>query len=232
MKQSMRMQALKRNAFYWGRYAEITVGTILLVSLFYGVLFTSFPNSGYETASQLIDAALEIRFYVMMMGIVIPVINCVSYSVAGMGITIAFGGKRSEVLWGIQWMNWLVNLQIFFLISLINLIAGENLSWAGLYFFLVLIITSLAQIALGMFLKFGRKGVLLTVMLIVLMLVAIGAVVGIRIVTDAPSGKILGLAITEIVKYTMGLAAVVGVVLYLVSLFVLKKVLSKYEVKL
>ena len=230
MEKSMRLQAVKRSALYWGRCAEVTVGIIFLISLFYGVFFTSFFHGG-EAMTTVADIAVQLRFYIMMMGVMIPIVESVSYGSVGTEITVAFGGTRTEALWGMQWMNLLVNLQVFLIVAVINAIGKESMKWLAVYAAAVILVTAIGQFAVAANLKFGGKGVWLTLIIVVCMLIGVGLGMGTSFISDNFS-VVFAYDNLKLLKFGITGMAIVGGVLYIIGVFLLSKILKKYEVRL
>lgn len=223
----LRKQAIKRNFFYWGKNAEETSLMHIIFAIFYAVIFSVVSSGGNTNTVQ--DTASQIWVYLLVFGAMVPAIATTSYGVAGAAVTISFGGKRSEVLWGIQFMEWLINVQVFLVVLLCGILADTGWEWIPMYAAMLLLMTALGQSAACAFFKYGAKGVWFLVIIIVIFVVGMGFIVGMW--NDSFLTEVIENSLPFVFEYAVALVAASGAVIYAISVMILQKLLQNYEVK-
>lgn len=221
-KQSPLAQAVMRNVMFWGKRAEKTFFIFLGFLLFYTIMMEfSISSAGEEYLAEL---ARQFKIYGMVLGIIIPLITETIYVVPGVGIALSLGAKRSETLWGIQFMLGLLSIQMFLFLVVGNWMLGGDFGWAGAYLTILLLSVGIGEQIGCVTLKSGTKGLVLY--LITMFALIFGG--GILFICKGGLNLIFS-GNTAVVLVPVGVAAVV---LCGAGIFHWKKVLSTYEVKL
>ena len=169
MKKSLWIQSVRRNVYYWSRAVEGIILVFICIDLCYAALFGMTGQEASESIRQtgVMRLMLEnARNYMIGMGLMMPMVIPASYGKNGIGLTISFGGKRSETVWGVQFMHLLVIVQVTLYVALLNLLLEGSWIWFPLYFAGMLTSAALGQLLLCAQLRFGTKGIVFTVLAI------------------------------------------------------------------
>lgn len=232
MEKSYRLQAVKRNILYWGRTTEQIVLFIIAICLFYTVIFGALKSGGGNAFSDTIR-------YITMVGPIFSLIAPVSYGGSYLQLAISFGARRSETVWGVQFMLLFLLIQevlLYFVWSVIGTgYSGNTWLGAGGLAILLLYASAAGQFACSVYLKYGSKGMIF----FILILVGAGVLIiflGVNVITKY-GGSIanLFLKFTEFlgggISAMMAISGSIALLLYAASIAVFKKVLKNYEVR-
>lgn len=215
MEKSFFLQTLKRNIRYWGRLTEQLVGIIVLACVIYGGFMSLSLDNG--------DFWENIVSYMVMMAIIFLDVVQMNYATAYIPLALSFGARRRETLWGVQWMNLLVFVQIMVLIICAEGIhAGSllpGLDFGRKILGLILMALAMGQFGNAMALKWGGKARVIFVILYVLLFVVLGFVWAVSMEISGSPAWI----------WTACVAS--GVVLYAISIYTLYRALRNYEVR-
>lgn len=200
-------QKIKRNFLFWGYHAQIMVGMMGGM----GIVYTIFFNMGSHTTVS----------YFQIMGIMSAYIVPISY-ISYFSLTVSFGGNRREGLWGMQWMN----LQVFLELLIMNIIAdrilhdGKETGNSLLMLWAMIACFAAGQLTAAMILRFGNKARFICV-----------AVFGVVVVSGAILFQIpFGAALVSNRSLLITLGAAGAILLYIGSELVLRHVVKRYEV--
>ncbi len=237
MKKSLWIQSVRRNVYYWSRAVEGIILVFICIDLCYAALF---GMTGRETSESIRQTGAlwvmleNARDYMIGMGLMMPLVIPASYGKNGIGLTISFGGKRSETVWGVQFMHLLVIVQVTLYVALLNLLLEGSWIWFPLYFAGMLISAALGQFLLCAQLRFNTKGVVFTVLAITVF--AITAIFFLVAGWSETWGGTLGIFWLDepggLLKLLTAALYPVGAVLYAVSVVLLIGIVKKYEVRI
>ncbi len=237
MKKSLWIQSVRRNVYYWSRAVEGIILVFICIDLCYAALF---GMTGRETPESIRQTGAlwvmleNARDYMIGMGLMMPLVIPASYGKNGIGLTISFGGKRSETVWGVQFMHLLVIVQVTLYVALLNLLLEGSWIWFPLYFAGMLISAALGQFLLCAQLRFSTKGVVFTVLAITVF--AITAIFFLVAGWSETWGGTLGIFWLDepggLLKLLTAALYPVGAVLYAVSVVLLIGIVKKYEVRI
>ena len=237
MKKSLWMQSVRRNVYYWGRAVEGIILVFICIDLCYAALFGMTGQEASESIRQTGVMRLVLgnaRNYMIGMGLMMPMVIPGSYGKNGIGLTISFGGKRSETVCGVQFMHFLVIVQVTLYVALLNLLLEDSWIWFPLYFAGMIISAALGQLLLCAQLRFGTKGVVFTVLAITA--AAITAIFLLAAGWSETWGGTLGIFWLDepggLLKFFTAALYAVGAVLYAVSVMLLIGIVKKYEVRI
>lgn len=214
-------QSVISNLKFWGKRAEKTFLFFVLIVLFYTFFMSLTSLSSGENGAA--EVARQFRIYAVIMGLMLPLIGINSFGVPGIGIAMSFGARRSETIWGIQFMAWLLAIQIFLFVAVGNWLTGGSFKWMGIYLLLLITGVGAGELMGCASMKFGWKGALLTV------LFYCAAAIGGGVLFICKGGLILILN-GETGKLFLPLL-LVAVLLCVAGALCWKKILSVYEVK-
>ena len=237
MKKSLWIQSVRRNVYYWSRAVEGIILVFICIDLCYAALF---GMTGRETSESIRQTGAlwvmleNARDYMIGMGLMMPLVIPASYGKNGIGLTISFGGKRSETVWGVQFMHLLVIGQVTLYVALLNLLLEGFWIWFPLYFVGMLISAALGQFLLCAQLRFNTKGVVFTVLAITVF--AITAIFFLVAGWSETWGGTLGIFWLDepggLLKLLTAALYPVGAVLYAGSVVLLIGIVKKYEVRI
>lgn len=220
--QSLLEQSFIRNLKFWGKRAEMMFLFFAVVVIFYTFLMSLGISSGGEAYTK--ELARQFKIYGMVMGIIIPLFSVGSFIVPGVGIALSFGAKRSETIWGSQFMLWLSSIQMFLFIVVGNWVIGGSLGWMGIYLAMLMISIGSGELMGCASIKFGVKGAVLAVIFYFIVNIAAGIWFicdgGLKILLN---GQLVNLLVP---------AFLLAVMLCAAGSWCWKRVLSTYEVKL
>lgn len=202
-----------RNFKFWFATTQKVVGLMLAFGFGYTLLFNKMINQDMN--------------YMFIIAIVSSFIFPITYVATHVPLIISFGATRKEAALGFQIMNILSAVELEAAVWIHKMIfpetnvVGEDIVLVSL----VLIIWgySIGQICGSISLKFG-KGIGTAVLIIGVMSVTLMAM----IFAYAFEGMV-----AEVINMPLALliVGVVGIVVYVISIFVLMQVLKNYEVK-
>lgn len=219
---SMLVQSVKRNILFWGRQAETVFLMFLVAILFYGVFMGSTIRT--EASGTFAQVMEEIKIYAMIFGIIMSFLAFFTYAIPRLNMALSFGAKRSETFFGVHFMVWLLNIQMIFIVLLCSIFMGGNFEWIGIYLAAVLLCTALGEFSGCMVLKFGNKGIWISVILMLVGSIASGLLFAFSRDTDFWG--------ENVVKNMSLVGIAVGLILYTAGTLIWKKLLSSYEVKM
>lgn len=227
MEQSIRKQVIRRNIRFWGKQAEHMFFMMTGMILIYSTVFSSVFR-GHENWD-------GIMYYLVLMGMMFAFLLPASCGSSYMTLVVSFGSKRCEAVWGIQVMNFLFGVQYFLLVLInrgidVGFTAGffrENGLFIGVFGALVVLAMAMGQLAAAATLNYGKKGAWATmagIFLIMMLSTAAGLVTLDFFTVDYWQ-----------IKEKWGTViwcggSVTAIVLYVVSILVLRRVAVKYEV--
>lgn len=231
MEKSLRVQVLKRNICYWGKIAETMTILFVGIILFYLVIFCFTDalelKNGADTIAFLAENA---RNYLIGINIMIPLILPMSSGMQGLGVTVALGGRRSEAVWGMQFMTLLLQVQLGILFFAANHLAVHTIfdAWIGwVYVTAIGLLMALGNLFACMAVRFGTKGAVAAMLVFFIALIGGGFIFGFQIIGHGP------LLLPEWVKaYSPYFAVPVSLILYGVSIWLLLLIVKNYEVAL
>lgn len=226
MEKSLLLQAVKRNALYWGRLSEQMILLLIGISAFYVIIF------GMD-ADSVEEIFINASGYIGLVGLMFAWISQISYVASYMPLAISFGAKRMETVWGIQYLNFLLAVQIILLFGIVSVPAGifSVIGWVGIGFFALAAVfcAAVGQFCSAAYIRFGVKGT------VVYSIVVVGSIL-VALFTGM-SGSINGI-IERIPEMLMGdrntllTAAAAGVFLiYAASYLVFRRIIKNYEVR-
>lgn len=217
--QSFLSQSVVSNLKFWGKGAEKVFLLFVLMVIVYTFIMSLCSAGG----DGIKEAVRQIKIYAVAMGIMMPLMGINSYAVPWIGIAMSFGARRSETLWGIQFMSWLVAIQIFLFLAVGNWLTGGSFIWMEMYLPILMMSVGVGELLGCANLRFGWKGVLMTVLC---SCVAVGGIAGLllrngglRFLLDGQTGKML---------LTLSFAAIF---LCAAGVWCWKKILFNYEVR-
>ena len=152
MKLALWKQAAKRNILFWGRHAELLIFFLAVYILIFSTFF--FITDGESGSSSF--------YYVLMLSIMAGAIGPMSYGNAYLPLVISMGSKRKEAVWGLQFMNLLLLVQME-IIALLAIVLDKKFSgdiWIALgsCFFCMMLAAGAGQMGLAAKFKWGTKG--------------------------------------------------------------------------
>ena len=219
---SLLAQSVKRNILFWGMQAETVFLIFLIAIVFYGLFMGSITSTeGGGTFAEVTEA---VKTYAVIFGIIVPFMTFSTYILPRLNMALSFGAKRSETFWGVHFMVWLLNIQMFLIIFVCNIFTGENVEWMKIYLVALLLCTALGEFAGCMVLKLGNKGMWISIILMIAASITTGILFSFFEYWFAWEDGVF--------KYLFLIGLVVGFILYIIGAFIWKKLLSTYEVKL
>lgn len=219
---SMLVQSVKRNILFWGRQAENVFLIFFIAIVFYGVMIEGMYD--IESGETFEEVMASVRTYAMIFSGVVPFMVFSIYGLPKMGMVLSFGARRSETFFGVHFMVWLLNIQMIFIVLLCSIFMGGNFEWIGIYLAAVLLCTALGEFSGCMVLKFGNKGIWISVILMLVGSIASGLLFAFSRDTDFWG--------ENVVKNMSLVGIAVGLILYTAGTLIWKKLLSSYEVKM
>lgn len=217
---------IKRNLLFWGKYGiqmtAILIGFVLLYGLFFS-MGESADGGFWQSAN----------FFAALIGIMFNYIGPISYGGAYIPMVLSFGSGRKEAAWGAQllYAGYAVTAYLFILftgyMSAGRMDGFKNILIAEAF----VLCTAFGQICAVLQMRYGKKGM------------AVGIIVTVGVVMGAGAGFIMGSDLADTLGawfqrqsgsfLSMGLliGAVVAIAVYVVSLVMMIRVVSKYEVR-
>lgn len=217
---------IKRNLLFWGKYGVQMTAILMGFVILYGFFF-SLGNSADDGFWQ------NANFYAVMIGIMFNYIGPISYGGAYIPMVLSFGSGRKEAAWGAQllYAGYAVTAYLFILftgyMSAGRMDGFKNILIAEAF----VLCTAFGQICVVLQMRYGKKGM------------AVGIIVTVGVVMGAGAGFIMGSDLADTLGawfqrqsgsfLSMGLliGAVVAIAVYVVSLVMMIRVVSKYEVR-
>lgn len=219
---SLLAQSVKRNIRFWGGQAENIFMIFMVAVVFYGLVMGS--TSNIEDHSTFDDLLKSVELYAMIFSGIAPFVVFTLYAVPKMSMIISFGARRSETFFGLQFMLWLLIFQMFGAVCICDLFLKNSTGLIKLYSVVLLLCIAAGQLAGCIALKFGNKGVVISVILMVVGFV----ITGLLLVVSEIFGLQGGNRINDMILF----GTVVGIIFYVIGAFLWKKLLSSYEVKM
>ncbi len=230
MEKELHKQAIKRNFIFWSKLAEkyivITVGMMLC----YGIFLSYIGGKDSLWKSEMWQI---MYIYQIILIIVSAIITPASYGTTYIPLLMSFGSKRREAVWGLQWMNWLVLIEMEAILILFAYLSSIKLEQFIVIIFVALfggiIGIALGQIIMVCGFRFGMKGLILATVVIVLLAVIGGNFIlfyvnfGIRFDINLMERK-------DWIWKAIGLSGL-AIALYIGSNVVLLRIIQKYEVR-
>ena len=217
---------IKRNLLFWGKYGiqmtAILIGFVLLYGLFFSMGESA--DSGFWQSA---------NFFAVLIGIMFNYIGPISYGGAYIPMVLSFGSGRKEAAWGAQllYAGYAVTAYLFILftgyMSAGRMDGFKNILIAEAFVLCI----AFGQICAVLQMRYGKKGI------------AVGIIVTVAVVMGIGAGFIMGSDLADTLTawfqgqsgsvISMGLliGAVVAAALYAVSLVMMLRVVSKYEVR-
>lgn len=225
MEQSLKKQTIKRNILFWGRNAEVMFGMLLLFVAVYSIIFSSMSG---DSTDSVWDTACQ---YMAMCGVLFAYLIPISYDAVYIPLAISFGSKRREAVWGSQLMTLLFIVQIFIIYFLCQQMGNgfySNEIVVAVFTESMIVAAAFGQIAAAANIKFGTKGMWVTI-IVTILFVAVICFCGIGATGWLDS-------LFENTKWQPGtlfltVGGIAGVVLYIISLIVMLLTIKKYEVR-
>lgn len=223
MEEELRKQMIQRNFVFWGKLAEKYIMIVLGIILCYVFFFSYIGRSDLLFSRDIWSVLFT---YQMVLMLISALIAPMSYGMAYIPLVISFGSKRTEAVWGLQFMNWLILVEMGALLLLfagLSSVTAEQIAMvAG-----IALVGGIAGVTLGQFataagFHFGMKGIWVTIVIIVVLLVVVSATTVLFVLREDNF---------IIEGFWIAIGAAVTVVLYAGSLFLLLRVVRNYEVR-
>lgn len=181
--------------------------------------------------------ALSMVPYYLVMGcaLFVMVIGIAAYK-SYLPVCVSFGSTRRDAMFGLQIMSRLPAMAVTLIAAAFCMIVKNEMTRGFMALWLPLFCLMLAAGSLGGIIgcigvRFGRIGMLLSVIILMLCGMTGGFVGGVT-AAGGFAGVSAFLADFDISTVVTLVAAIVAVVLWAVELIIMKKILGKYEVKL
>ena len=218
----MKNAIVKRNILFWGKYGVQLVGIMLGFTILYGFLFNMGGDIGkfWETA----------HFYGLIIGILFAYIGAPSYSGAYIPMVISFGSGRKEALWGAQLRNAAYIVTAYVIVLFTEYMSSGSLSATKDILVLegMVLFSAVGQFCMAAQLYFGRKGMIVSVVFIAVVL-AVGTFVGLMQIEDFANAW--SAASQNSIGIILAAGALVVALLYGISILVAFRVMNRYEIK-
>lgn len=217
MEKELQKQRIKRNIVFWGTITEKYIFMMLVIILLYSIFYSYIGGE-----REFFDVFFT---YQIIVALVSSLVAPMSYGVTYIPLVMSFGSKRKETVWGVQFMNWLIVVQMEVLLilsaGLSSAVSGRTVLVAEIALIVMTTGVALGQIAAAMGLKFGMKG-----SWIVVIVISVLAFAAIMFFAESAfhNGKLL------FSEYLLPASAITAGFLYAGSVFVLMRVLRSYEV--
>lgn len=219
---------------YFARKAEEVVGLLFAISLACGLFFTLF--GALEMRNNTIEYYIRTSFwYLIMMGAVMIFSMHLGNEQLNIPLSLSLGSRRKEVFWGIQNMNLLVILQVTIFLVIIQIVfpfLTQEIPFSinGLLLFGFLFLAGMGQICSAVSIRFGGKGNILFIAIIVVVVVnfVLGILQGVSV-----EENVFGFGV-KVIWDARGLNFLMiagSVLLYALSMWIFWKVLKRYEVR-
>ncbi|HAT89459.1 MAG TPA: membrane-spanning protein [Roseburia sp.] len=217
---------IKRNLLFWGKYGVQMTAILMGFVILYGFFF-SLGNSADDGFWQ------NANLFAILIGIMFNYIGPISYAGAYVPMVISFGSGRKEAAWGAQLLYavYAVTSYLFILftgyMSVGRLEGFKNILIAEAFLFCI----AFGQICAVLQMHYGKKGM------------AVGIIITIAVVFFVGAGFVTGVGFCDtviawveslsgsIVAGVLVIGAVAAAVFYVISLVVMLRVVSKYEVR-
>lgn len=199
----------------WIQVAQKNVVVALLVMLGYMIFFNILGNNYVN--------------YAIVFGIVLAFVLPLSYMTAYLPVVISMGCTRKDATLGLQVAHLVTIVEIYAFILVYSLfVYKEYVIDAKYYFYLIayaFAAIGVSQLCGCVAIVFGRKWMII---ITVICGILVGAnIVGVILVALTHSNAVLYLDNSMF----MLIANVVGIVIYVISIFVVRKSMNKYEVR-
>ena len=199
---------IKRNLLFWGKYGiqmtAILIGFVLLYGLFFSMGESA--DSGFWQSA---------NFFAVLIGIMFNYIGPISYGGAYIPMVLSFGSGRKEAAWGAQllYAGYAVTAYLFILftgyMSAGRMDGFKNILIAEAFVLCI----AFGQICAVLQMRYGKKGFIM------------GSDLADTLTAwfQGQSGSVISMGLL--------IGAVVAAALYAVSLVMMLRVVSKYEVR-
>lgn len=218
----MKNAIVKRNVLFWGKYGVQLTGILLGFTVLYGFLFNMGGDIGkfWETA----------HFYGLIIGILFAYIGAPSYSGAYIPMVISFGSGRKEAIWGAQLRNAAYIVTAYAVVLFTEYMNSGSLSVTRDILALegMVLCSAVGQFCMAAQLHFGRKGMIVSIVFVAVLL-GVSTFVGLIQIEDfvnawsaAPQSRI---------GILLAAGALVTAIVYGISILVTFRVMNRYEIK-
>ena len=218
----MKNAIVKRNILFWGKYGVQLTGILLGFTILYGFLFNMGGDIGkfWETA----------HFYGLIIGILFAYIGAPSYSGVYIPMVLSFGSGRKEALWGAQLRNAAYIVTAYVIVLFTEYMSSGSLSVTKDILVLegMVLFSAVGQFCMAAQLYFGRKGMIVSIVFVVVLL-GVSTFVGLMQIEDFANAWLA--APQSRMGILLAAGALVTVIVYGISILVTFCVMNRYEIK-
>lgn len=230
MEENGKYYRIKRNIRFWGRNAEIMMAMLGGFVCLYAIVFC---GSSGQTLWE------SVAFYLLLCGVLFAYLQPVSMGSAYLPMILSFGAGRKESVWGMQFANLIFAFQIiaFETVCLIaaQIKTGVDIPAIGILAEATILCTAFGQLAGAAQLCCGKKGIgIWSAVGGTIAVMAIAILMEFRMnaaffYEDMPGNFGAALKGLDGIVLIVGGVAAVGV--YLLSVWLLQRIVLRYEVR-
>lgn len=217
---------IKRNFLFWGKYGIQMTAILIGFVVVYGIFF----SFGDSSDGRFWTSA---NYFAILIGILFNYIGPISYGGTYIPMVLSFGSGRKEAAWGAQLLYGVYAVTAYLFVLLTGYLSAGRVD--GFKNILIAegfaLCVAFGQICTVLQMRYGKKGMVFGILITVAVIVSIGAgfVMGSGLIDTLTAwiGNLSG----RVISGALFAGAAVAIVLYVISLILQLRVVSKCEVR-